>query len=267
MASLRHAAGPMTDALHAEWTKLRTVASSGWLMVLVVGLTIGASTIVDVVVKCPMSCDADTTRLSLSGVQLSQAAVAIFAVVFVSGEYSSGMILSTLTAMPRRWSMLAAKAAVVAGVVLVAATVGVLGSLLAGRLIMPGNGFSVAHGFLPLSLYHGATMRAAVGSVLYLTLIALLSLGLATAFRESAVAITVVLGLLYVVPLIGDLVLNAHWAHRIGRYSPGDAGLAVQITKNLDKAPIGPWAGIGVLACWALAALLTGGLLLRCRDA
>jgi ABC-2 type transport system permease protein len=151
-------------------------------------------------------------------------------------------------------------------VVLAAGTVGVLGSLLAGRLVMPGNGFSVAHGFLPLSLLHGPTLRAAVGSVLYLALIALLSLGAATVFRESAVAITVVLGLLYVVPLIGDLVLNGQWGRRIDRYTPAD-GLAVQITRNLDKSPIGPWAGIGVLACWTLAALLAGGLLLRYRDA
>jgi ABC-2 type transport system permease protein len=257
----------MTDALHAEWTKVRTVASSGWLMVLVVGLTAGASTVADAVVKCPASCGADTTRLSLSGVQLGQAVVAVFAVMVMSGEYSSGMILSTLTALPRRWSVLAAKAVVVAAAALSAGTVGVLGSLLAGRLIMPGNGFSVAHGFLPLSLSHTATLRAAAGSVLYLTLVALLSLGAAAILRESAAAITVVLGLLYVVPLIGDIVLSATWARRIDRYTPGGAGLAVQITRNLARSPIGPWAGIGVLACWAGAALLAGGLLLRFRDA
>lgn len=75
-----------------------------------------------------------------------------------------------------------------------AGTVGVLGSVLAGWFILPGNGFTAAHGFGPLSLGDGPTLRAVAGSVLYLALIALLSLGLATALRDSSAAIAVVLG-------------------------------------------------------------------------
>ena len=86
--------------------------------------------------------------------------------------------------------------------VLAAGAVAVVGaSLLAGRFLEPGNGFTIAHGFVPLSLSHGPTLRAAAGSVLYLTLVALFSLGAATALRDSAVAITVVLGLLYIFPV------------------------------------------------------------------
>ena len=83
-----------------------------------------------------------------------------------------------------------------------------LGSLLAGRLILPGHGFTAAHGFPPLSLGDGPVLRAAAGSVLYLALIALLSLGIATAVRDSAAAIGVVLGLLYLFPIVAAVVTD-----------------------------------------------------------
>jgi ABC-2 type transport system permease protein len=249
------------NALHAEWTKLRTVPSTAWLLLTAVALTVGISALTTSVVKCPASCSADTTKLSLTGVMLGQAAVATLAVLVMSGEYGTGMIRVSLAAMPRRGTLLAAKAAVVTAVVVVAGAVSVLGSVLAAQLLLPGNGFAA------ISLLHGPTFRAAAGSVLYLALIALLGLGAATVFRESAVAITVVLGVLYIFPIIGNLILNAQWQHRIERWTPMSAGLAIQATKNLKSLPIGPWPGLGVLAIWAAAALLAGGLLLRLRDA
>ena len=105
----------------------------------------------------------------------------------------------------------------------------------------------------------GPTLRAAAGSVLYLALVALLSLGAATALRDSAVAITVVLGLLYIFPVLGDVILSPQWQHRIERWAPMNAGLAIQATRNPGTLPIGPWAGLGVLTAWAAAALLAGG--------
>ena len=93
----------MSDALHAEWTKLRTLASTGWLLAAAVALTIGVSAAAAAASSCPSGgCHADLARLSLSGVQAGQAIVAIIAVLAVSGEYSTGMIRVTLTAMPRR---------------------------------------------------------------------------------------------------------------------------------------------------------------------
>ena len=78
---------------------------------------------------------------------------------------------------------------------------------------------------------------------------------------------TVMLGLIYVIPILGGLVLSRHWQHLIGRYAPTDAGLAVQATKHLTDQAIGPSAGLGVLAAWTAAALLIGSLLLKLRDA
>lgn len=256
------------DALHAEWTKLRTVPSTAWLLATAIVITVAGSAITASVVQCSSkTCGADPVKNSLTGVMLGQAAIAVLAVMVVSGEYSSGMIRTSLAAVPRRTTMLAAKASVLTGAVLVTAAVAVLGSVLAGQYFTPGNGFTAAHGFLPVTLAHAPVVRAAAGSVLYLGLIALLSIGLAAAVRDSAAAITVVLGLLYVLPIIGGLLLNPVWARRFDRYSPMNAGLAIQATRNLGKLPIGPWAGLGVLACWAAAAMLAGWLLLRFRDA
>ncbi len=110
-------------------------------------------------------------------------------------------------------------------------------------------------------------LRAAAGSVLYLALIALLSLGTATAVRDSATAIGIVLGLLYVFPIIVQVVSDPHWKRHLQQLTPMTAGLSIQATTQLDSLPISPWAGLGVLAGWAAAALLTGGLLLQLRDA
>jgi ABC-2 type transport system permease protein len=260
----------MPDTMHAEWTKLRTVPGTTWLLAGVVVATVGVSAAAVAATKCAsgLGCPADTTKLSLTGVYLGQAVVAILAVLAVGNEYSTGMIRVTLAAMPRRLTVLAAKAVIVGTLALVGGAIAIGGSLLAGRLILPGNGFATAHGYTALSLAHGPTLRAACGSVLYLALIAMLSLGIATAVRDSAVSIGLSLGVLYLPPiLIALTVTNPVWLHRLQRYTPMTAGLTIQNTTGLHGLPITPWAGLGVLALWAAAALLIGGLLLRARDA
>ena len=193
-----------TRALHAEWTKARTVAGTFWLLAATIALTVTVSAAAAAAARCPagLACPVDTARLTLTGIQLGQALIATLAVLLISSEYSTGMIGVTLTAIPRRPAVLAAKAAVLTGLVLAAGAIAVAGSMLAGRLILPGHGFTAARGFTPLSPGDGPVLRAAAGSVLYLVLIALLSLGIATIIRDSAAATGAVLGLLYLPPLI-----------------------------------------------------------------
>jgi ABC-2 type transport system permease protein len=258
----------MRPAVHAEWTKLRTVAGPGWLLLAAAALTVALSAAAVSAMTCPATgCVVDATKVSLTGVQLGQAVIAVLAVLIVGNEYNTGMIRTTLAAMPRRATVLAAKAAVVTGAVMAAGTIAVLGCVLAGRLILPGQGFTAAQGYPPLSLVDGPTLRAATGSVLYLALIALLSLGIATLVRDSAAAIGVVLGLLYLFPILTGIVTDPHWRRHLQQISPSNAGLAIQNTIGLKDLPLSPWAGLGVLAAWAAGALLVGGLLLRLRDA
>jgi ABC-type transport system involved in multi-copper enzyme maturation permease subunit len=155
---------------------------------------------------CVFTVSSVTTRrrpISLTGIDLGQAVVAIVAVTVISGEYSTGMIRLTLAATPRRW----------------------------------------------------------------LVLIALLSLGVAAAVRDSAVAIGVVLTLLYLFPIISNVVTSPAWRRHLEQLSPMTAGLYIQATTNLRSLPLAPWQGLGVLAAWTAGAMLAGALLLRFRDA
>lgn len=256
----------MRPALHAEWTKVRTVTSPLWLLLGMIATTVALSAAATSVVTCASADCGDMTKLSLIGVQLGQALVVILAVLVIAGEYGTGMIRTTLAATPHRATVLAAKAVTLTGIVAAAGTIAVLGSLVAGRLLLPGHAFTITRGDPPLSPTDGPTLRAALGSILYLTLIALLSLGVATVVRDSAASIGIVLGLLYLVPVLSQMIGNPHWQRLLQRIAPMSAGLAIQSTTDIHSLPIGPWAGLGVTAGWAAAALLAGGLLLRMRD-
>jgi ABC-2 type transport system permease protein len=259
----------MKHALHAEWTKLRTETSNMWLLIGTVVLTVAIGAGVASTTKCPSAgCGQDAARLSLTGIMAGQVVIAIVAVLAVGTEYSTGMIRTTFCALPGRTEVLAAKAMVLTAVTLVAGTASVLGSVLAGQLLLPGNGFTAQHGYAALlSLADGPTLRAAAGSVIYLTLIALLGLGIVTAVRSSAAAIGIVLALLFVFPVVAHVVSNPAWQRHLDEIAPMSAGLAVQATIDVSSLPVSPWEGVGVLALWAAGALLTGGLLLRLRDA
>ncbi|GHJ38680.1 ABC transporter permease subunit [Streptomyces sp. TS71-3] len=254
-------------ALHAEWTKLRTVPAPAWLPASMVVLTVALGAATSATAGCPApKAGGDPVRTALSGVMLGQAAAAVLAVLVIGDEYGTGMIRTTLTAVPRRTVALAAKAGVVAGAVLAAGVLAVLGSLLACLLVLPALGVGGVQGCPALPPSGGPMLRAAAGSVLYLVLVALLALGVATAVRDSAAAVGAVLALLYLFPLLATVVADPDWHRRLERAGPMTAGLAVQVTVHQDRVVIGPWAGLGVLAAWSAAALLAGGLLLRARD-
>ncbi|MEU5337497.1 ABC transporter permease [Streptomyces asoensis] len=252
--------GDFARALRAEWTMLRTAGETGRLLLIGLVLTaaVGGGSVK--AVKCSdAGCGQDAVKLALTGVTVGQAVFAVFAVLAVSGEYATGMIRTTLIAVPNRTTVLTVKATILTAVV--------LASLLAGRHILPGNGSTEAHGYAPLSPADGPTLRAAVGSVLYLVLIALLGLGVATGVRDAASAVGIVLGLLYLFPAVARVVGDPDWQRHLQQISPMTAGPAIQGTAHLHGLPIGAWAGLGVVAAWAAAALLVGGLVLHRRDA
>ncbi|MEY9940097.1 ABC transporter permease [Streptacidiphilus sp. MAP5-3] len=240
-------------ACRAEWTKLRTETGFRWLLVGLVAVTVAVGA---------ASCDGarsvgDPARLALSGVTAGQAVAVVLAVLSVSGEYGSGLIQLTLSAVPARTTVLAAKAAVLSATVAVTGGVAVLGSLLLGHLLLAGGP----------ALTDGSSLRAALGSVLYLVLVTLLALGVGFAVRDGGVASGTVLALLYLFPLLTHVVTDPWLQRQLARVGPMPAGLAVQATTGLDRLPIGPWTGLGVLALWTGAALLLGGAVLRRRGA
>lgn len=263
----------MRAVLRAEWTKLRTLPSTAWLLLAAVGLTVAVSAGVAAGVETDScggtgpECPADLTRLSLTGIWLGQAVVAVLAALSVTNEYGTRMIAVTLAAHPRRVPVLLAKAGVVTALVLGTGALAVAGALLAGWAILPTGGFTAGSGYPWLSLTTGSTLRAGAGTVLYLGLIALLSLGIGTIVRDTGGAIATVLGLLYLFPLATLLISDPDWREWLERVGPATAGRAIQATAGLEQLPVGPWAGLGVLAGWSAAALLLAGAILHTRDA
>jgi ABC-2 type transport system permease protein len=257
---------PVVQALHAEWTKLRTVTGPAWLLAGIVALTVAVGAAADSAAQCSSAaCGIDPAKVSLTGIYPGQAVAAVAGVLAIGNEYSTGMIKLSLTAMPRRLTWLFAKAAVLAGPVLTASALAVAGSALAGRLILPGHGFTPAHGYP--SLTAGADIRAAAGTILYLTLIALLSLGITAVVRDSAAAIGLVLGALYLFPILAAVISDATISRRLQQIGPLAAGLDIQATTGINSLPLAPWQGLGVVALWTAAALLLGALALKFRDA
>jgi ABC-2 type transport system permease protein len=263
------------DALHAEWTKLRTLAGTWWLLLAAAALTVAVGAAAAAAYRCsggPAACapavtGADPAKISLTGVDLGQVIVALLAVLAVGGEYGTGMIRVTLAATPRRLTLLAAKTLVVTGWALAAGFAAVAGSLLAGRLVLPGHGLSAANGYVVPSLGCGPDLRAFGGSVLYLVAIALLALGVTTAVRDSAAAIGLVLGLLYLFPIIAAVIPDQDLSRHLQQIAPMTAGLDIQATVGVGSLPLTPWQGLGVLALWAIGALHLGAVVLRLRDA
>jgi ABC-2 type transport system permease protein len=259
----RHAAAA---AVHAEWTKFRTVAGPSWLLAGVVALSVATGAAAASAARCRSAdCGIDPATVSFTGIYPAQAVVAVASVLAIGNEYSTGMVKVSLTAMPRRLTWLAAKAAVLTALVLAASALAVAGAALAGRLILPSKGFTPAHGYA--SLTSATDLRAAVGAVLYLTLVALLSLGLAAAVRDSAVAIGLVLGVLYLFPLAAELISNPALTRHLDQIGPLPAGLDAQATIGLKGLSLTPWQGLGVVALWTVGALLLGALVLSYHDA
>jgi ABC-2 type transport system permease protein len=252
--------------LLAEWTKLRTVRSSGWALLAVVALTVGLSAFVCSALDTDAGAQTDNDSIapSVAGVYISQIAVVALAVLAVTQEYASGMIRTTFMATPGRGRVLAAKAVVLGAVTALAGLAASVASFLVGQPILAGNGFVAT----PLS--DPAALRSVVGSGLYLTVLALFALGLGAILRRPASAISTMLGLLFG-PLIVAMFLPGELQKLALDYGPMTAGLAIQMTKPtgiiVGTVPIAPWTGFAVFSAYAAAALLAAFWLIRLRDA
>ncbi|MFD0636746.1 ABC transporter permease [Catenulispora yoronensis] len=171
-------------------------------------------------------------------------------------EYRSGLIVATLTAIPRRGVLLAAKAIVLSGAVFATGLLASTTSILATALISPeASGPRL-----------GPAAHATLATAAYLALIALLALGTAAASRSTAAATALTLALLYLPPLLAATVTNRTWQIRIQRFAPMSAGLAPPIGGEAGRHQLASWSGLGIVAAWALAALAFGGLALWRRD-
>ena len=246
----------MRDALRAELTKARTVRGPSALGVALVVTFVAVTAATVTATGAPHGADpVDVVRLSLSGVILAQVLVVALAVQLVGVEHSTGILQVSLLAVPRRWPVAAAKGLLIAGWTLATGVPAVLLSLLAGRALLPREGYDPAHGYALLDLTDGPTLRAAGGAVLYLALVGIISGGVALAVRESAAATTGTLALLYLFPVLIALVNDPLWQERLTRFGPMPAGSALWGTR---PGSVTAGEGLATLAAWSVAAATVG---------
>lgn len=252
--------------LASEWTKVMSVRSTVWtlLVTVVVGVGLGAivtsaqaarwssRTIVD-------QLSFDPTRSSLAGLLFAQLAIGVLGVLVVSSEYSTGTIRSTLSAAPRRPLVLLAKVVVFSTVTLIAGEAVSFVAFFVGQSLLSGKTPTA-------SLSDPSVVRAVVGGGLYLFALGLLALGLATIIRHTAAAISTFVGFLLILPII-VAALPSSLADDIGRYLPANIGTSMVTAHHLGTDSFGPWTGFALLCGYAVLAVVIGGVLLVRRDA
>jgi ABC-2 type transport system permease protein len=257
---------------------LRTVSSTGWLLLATVGVTIAFGLLVCSAVDTgggapgcvpgrPGCGDEDVVLNSLSGVYLGQIAAVALGVLAATSDYATGTIRATFAAIPQRATVVIAKCAVLAAPVFDAGLAASAASFLLGQPILHANGFVPEQGYPLASLTDPPAARAVIGTALYLVAIGVFGSAVGTIARRAGSAVAITLAVLYA-PAIVSLMLGDPLRGWLQRLSPMMGGLAIQRTvPRADSVPIGTWAGLGVAAAWAAVAFVAAIWLVRRRDA
>lgn len=249
------------QAAAMEWVKLRTLRSTWWTLAITFAGAVAMAIVIGLNTK---NAAGDLTNNALAGVVPGLLFTGVLGVMVMTSEFTSGLIRSTLAAVPRRPLVIAAKAAVFGGVTLVLGEVASFVAFFAG-------GAALRHGITAPSLTQPGVLRAVVLSGAAFALIGLLGVGLGAIIRHTALAIGVLVGGIWILAQIVGSV-----AHSVASYMPIIIiGNSLSGTKPLscggDTAqcphPLGPWAGLGMLCLYAAVALAIGGWLLARRDA
>ncbi|WP_063733419.1 ABC transporter permease [Streptomyces sp. RTd22] len=244
--------------LRAEWAKFWSLRSS-WItlgvavvLLIVFGAIAAATYSPDAVATSgppgpgSTGADSDAVSLALTGVSFAQLAIGVLGVLLSAGEYSTGMIRSTLAAVPRRLPVLWSKSLVIGPIALVLTTIGALAAFQLGT---PGlDGEKIA-----LSLGDDGVLRSLAGAGVYLGLVAVFGVALGMLVRSSAGAIAALVGTLLILPGLASLLPDS-WYDTLSPYFPSNAGSAVYALHRSADA-LSPGAGLAVFAGWVALTL------------
>ena len=259
--------GRLTQAhvVVSEWTKLHSLRSTRWSLLAAVVLTIGLPMLFAAVVAShwdTMSLreqsDHSPLDIALAGVGLAQLAVAVLGVLVITGEYSTGMIRASFTAVPRRLPVLWAKAGVFAAVTFALMLPSVLIAFFATQAILG------RHDILQTSLGDHGVARSVIGGAVYLMLVGVLALAIGAILRNTAGAISAFAALFFVIPPL-LLILPSNWHDAINPYLPSEAGNAFLVTSN--PGGLAPLPGLALFIGYIALALAVAAVLLVRRDA
>jgi hypothetical protein len=253
------------DVVRSETTKLRTVRSTWITLLIATVLSIGLAAAISAVQASHYSSSSasdrfsfDPTATSLAGFGLAQLAVAVLAILFMTSEYSTGMIRSSLAAVPRRGRLLAAKLVVYTVVAVV------LGAILAFICFFLGQ--SLLRGSAPYAtLGDHDVLRAVIATGLYLGVLAIIGIGLGALVRSTAGAIASIVALLFVLPGVAQ-ALPTSWQRPVTKYWPTQAGRQVTLVVP-DGHSLSAWAGFADMCVFAAVVVALAALVLQRRDA
>ena len=251
--------------MRSEWTKLRSLRSTIWSLLAAVGFVLGLGVLVPSVTvahwppRDPREMlFFDPTSRSLAGIFLAQLAVGALGVLLMSGEYATGMIRTTLAAVPTRLPVLWGKLVVFAGVTFALMLPTVFGSFLIGQKILSSKGIQT-------SLAHPGVTRAVFGAALYVTVVGALGMGLGALLRNTAAAVSTLFGLLFVLPIIIHL-LPSSVVLSVDKYLPSSAGQAIA-SVTASPLSLSPGVGFALFCLYVTVTLTAAALTLRRRDA
>jgi ABC-2 type transport system permease protein len=249
--------------MRSEWTKLRTQPGALWSLLSAVILIVAFGILYSLLraARPPHGAAVnsfDPVSVSLAGVQLAQIAAGVLGVLLITSEYASGLIRTTLAAVPRRLPTLWGKAAVLAAAVVAVSGPAALAVFLAGQSILGRQHLSV-------SLSEPGVVRAVIGSALYLAVAGLLGLALGALLRSTAGGIAALFGLLFAIPIVVGF-LPGGLSDEIGKYLPGAAGLAVTAVHPDPATSLAPWTGFGVSCAYAVVLLGVAAARMRRGD-
>jgi ABC-type transport system involved in multi-copper enzyme maturation permease subunit len=200
----------------------------------------------------------DAVSTVLSGANFAVLIVAVLGAVVGAREYATGMIRTTLTAVPRRLPVLWAKLVTFVGVLAPVVLIGVVVSFVVGMGILDAGGAATA------SWSDDGVARAVLGTAAYLVGLGIIGLAVGVLMRSTAGAIGTVIGAVLFVPTLASALLPDSW-DGVLKYLPSNAGQAFT-SLNPGDSLLSPGAGMAVFGAWVLLAIAAASGALKRRD-
>jgi ABC-2 type transport system permease protein len=252
--------------LHSELTKFRSLRSTVYTLLTAVVLMIGLGAIFSAVTASQYHTFSAADRASfnpvttsLSGVIFAVVAFGVLGVLVTSGEYSTGMIRSSLTAVPRRLPVLWGKLAVFAGVIFPVSLIASFISFFLGQVLLNSQHIGV-------SITAPDALRSVIGAALYITVAGMIGVALGALFRNTAAGIATFAGVFFVIPPLTALLPSSVSTH-LTPYLPSNAGAALWGGAVNVQHALAPWTGFALLCGYAAVLITAAAWRLRRSDA
>jgi ABC-type transport system involved in multi-copper enzyme maturation permease subunit len=195
---------------------------------------------------------------TLQGYYLGQLLIGALGVLFVTGEYSTGMIRATMTAVPRRVPVLWAKLLVFVAATLTTMVVSCLVAFVAAQGL-------ISHYRTGFSLGDPGALRVVLGTAVYLTLVGVMGAAIGWTVRSTPGSLVAYLAVVLVIPVIVGNALGKTGKH-LAEFLPSVAGGSF-IQTIRDTPSLRPWPGIAVMGAWVVAFGVIAVISLHRRDA